>query len=50
MATSFNKTYQVVVTFTRDDGEDLADTDLNSVEMRNEIQQMIKVLSIIIIC
>jgi hypothetical protein len=41
MATSFQKTYQVTVTFTRDDGGDIADTDLNSVAMRTDIKKII---------
>ena len=45
MATSFQKTYQVTVTFTRDDGDDLADTDLNSVAMRTDIKKMIAEVS-----
>lgn len=42
MAVSFQKNYSIDVAFTRDDGEALADSDLNCVEMRNEISAMIK--------
>jgi len=41
MSTSFTKTYSVVVTFSRDDGEDLADSDLQSEGLRDEIKKEI---------
>lgn len=43
MATSFTKTYSVTVTFTKDEyfNPDLADTDVQCVELRNEIKKAI---------
>ena len=42
MATSFKKTFQVVVTFTRDDGGNITETDINSVKMRKSIKKEIE--------
>lgn len=42
MATSFTKTYSVTVTFTKGaPSADLTDADIQSVELRNEIQNRI---------
>jgi hypothetical protein len=46
MATSFTKTYQVTVTFTKDStSPDLADTDIQAVELRAEIKKRIEEVS-----
>jgi len=42
MATSFQKTYSVTVTFTRDDGEALTDSDIQASELRAEIKKGIE--------
>lgn len=43
MATSFNKTYSVTVTFTKDDyhNPDLTDADIQAVQLRNQIKKAI---------
>ena len=43
MAESFQKTYQVTVTFTKDDGHNrnLTEDDIQAVELRTEIQAAI---------
>ncbi len=41
MATTFSKTYSVTVDFSRDDEETITESDLQSVEMRAEIQARI---------
>jgi len=45
MATSFTKTYSVTVTFSRDDGEAITDSDIQSVELRAEIKKGIEAAS-----
>ena len=42
MATTFSKNYAIDVTFRKSDVSAITDADINSVEMRNEIKQMIK--------
>ena len=42
MATTFQKTYQVVVDFSRDDEATITEDDIQSAEMRAEIQTRIK--------
>jgi len=42
MATSFQKTYSVTVTFTRDDGGALTDSDIQASELRTEIKKGIE--------
>lgn len=41
MATSFSKTYSVDVTFKRADGGAIADSDIQSVQLRNEIKKAV---------
>lgn len=41
MATSFNKTYTLVVKYSRDDSATLADTDLIATELRKEIKKAV---------
>ncbi len=41
MATSFNKTYTITVKYSRDDGEALADTDLEATELRKHIKKAV---------
>jgi len=45
MATSFKKTYSVEVTFSRDDGADLTDSDIQASELRTEIKKGIEAAS-----
>ena len=45
MATSFQKTYQLTVTFQSDIGTDITDADLHSVQLRNEITKAIEEVS-----
>lgn len=44
MATEFQKTYSITVTFTKDDyhNPDLTDEDIQAVELRNEIIKAIE--------
>jgi len=39
---SFQKTYQVTVTFSKEGTDAIADTDIQSVELREEIQKGIE--------
>ena len=39
MAKSFNKTYSMTLKFSRDDGEDLADSDLRATQLRKIIRE-----------
>lgn len=41
MATEFSKNYSLSVTFKKADGSELADTDIQSVELRAEIKKAI---------
>ena len=41
MATSFNKTYSVTVTFKKNDGSAITDADINAAFLRTDIQKRI---------
>jgi len=45
MATSFQKTYSIVVTFSRDDGGAITDSDIQASELRTEIKKGIQAAS-----